>query len=225
MIAGKVFVVKEDIGLAEIGSRLRDFRIGKKVEVGGKEFSLVTAVRNLEFKDSELHGVFSRDKVVELSHRGEKIPVATTSEAPFFFSRLEDKLLLAVLEKKNVANAVANRLSKLLFMRLGGIVEARINPERFRRFHEENLEDTKVVFFDDVDIPGVKKLSLYGSALADTRLYLDYLKHGNLWYIVLKPKNYDAAIGVTRHCVVTIFGKAGEKELTEYMKKEIFPLI
>jgi len=98
-------------------------------------------------------------------------------------------------------------------------------PETLRRFHEANPEDTKVIFFDGVDIPNINKLSLYGSGLADTSLYNDYLSHGAIWYIVFKSRRYGIVAGVTRSSVVTSFSEIQTPEFLGYIKEEVFPLI
>ena len=99
-------------------------------------------------------------------------------------------MFLSVFDKKSRANNIANEMSKALFMSLGQIVEARIQPETLKRFHEENFEMTKILFFDDIDLPNISKLSLYGEGLGSTTLYNDYLTHGKIWYAVVKSQKY-----------------------------------
>ena len=94
-----------------------------------------------------------------------------------------------------------------------------------KNFHEQNFEDTKIIFFDNLDLPSIEKLSLYGTGLADTSQYSDYLSHGKVWYIVIRVRKYGYVIGLTRNCVVTAFSKIEEPELLSYIEKEIFPLI
>jgi len=225
VLAGKIFLVKEASEIGSIAAKLKGFKSEEVVELGEKKVPLITEIRDLKMVGDDLHGVFSQDFLIEVSHHGVVVSTPITSEAPFLFSRYKDSLLLVILEKKLRANNIANQLSKILFITTGMVVEARIPPEIFRRFHEENFEDTKVIFFDDVDIPNVNKLSLYGSGLANTSLYVDYCGHGKVWYIVLKPKKYGIIVGVTRNCVVTMFSKAEREELVDYMKREVFPLI
>jgi hypothetical protein len=221
VLAGKVFVIREEAGLDDIAAKLRDF----KVEEEKGDIKLVREVRDIKIKGEDLHAIFSQDQVREIYHRGKKISTPCTLETPIVFSKFKKKIFLIVVEKKPLANSIANQLSKILFIVPGVIVEAKIPPDAFRRFHEEHFEDTKIIFFDDVDIPNVDKLSLYGSALADTGLYHDYLKHGKVWYIVIKPKEYNSIIGITRNSVITFFSKAEVSDLIEYIKREILPLI
>jgi hypothetical protein len=169
---------------------------------------------------------------MDIYHRGERVRVPTTSEAPFFFVEQPQqpegkgrRTVLTVMEKKARANNIANQLSKILFITTGKIVEVRIEPKRFQQFHEANFEDTKVIFFDDVDFPNIKKLSLYGSTLGSTSAYVDNLKHGKIWYIVLKSSRHGLVVGVTRNGVVTIFSKATKDDFIQYVKDEIIELI
>ena len=225
VLAGKIFLIREESDLETIAVKLRDYKTSETVEENGRKFELITAVDDLKMGPDYLQGTFSQDNLIMIYHRREVIPTPRTMVAPFIFNKVDDRILLSVLEKKQKANNVANSLSKILFITTGQIVEARIAPERLRKFHEENFEDTKIIFFDDVDVPNVDKLSLYGSGLGNTTLYADYLKHGKLWYTVLKSKKYGYIVGVTRNCVVTVFSRIEEPEFVSYISKEIFPLI
>ncbi|MEM4480669.1 MAG: hypothetical protein QXG58_05450 [Candidatus Bathyarchaeia archaeon] len=225
VVAGKVFRLSEDLSLDEIASRLGGYRLEEPYEEGDHRFTLVTEVVGLSPKENMLRGVFSHDHVVHVFHRGEVVPLPRTIEALFSFSRLEKATLLTVVEKKRLANFIANKLSEILFDRVGGIVEARIPPETLREFHLKNPEDTKITFFDNVDIPNVNKLSLYGPDLVNTSLFEDYCKHGDLWYIVARAREYGYVVGITRDASVTIFNLTDKEKYLEYVAKEVYPLI
>jgi len=223
--AGKVFVVKEEISIDEIASKLKDFRTEEIQKFDDRELKLITEISDLKIVTDSLQGRYSQDQIITIYHRGERIPTIKTVEAPFIFSDHKGRIFLTVLEKKMQANSVANQISKILFITMGHVLEARIAPDVMRKFHEQNFEDTKVVFFDDVDIPNINKLSLYGSGLADTTLYNDYCSHGNVWYIVIKPKKYGFIVGITRDGVVTIFSRIERDDFINYVVNEIYPLI
>jgi hypothetical protein len=105
------------------------------------------------------------------------------------------------------------------------VVEARIDPETLRTFHEANFDDTKIVFYDDLDLPNISKLSLYGAELGNTTLYSEYLSHGKLWYIVFRSKTFGYVIGLTRNCVVTAFSRMEPEEFVLFIKDQVFPLV
>ncbi len=222
-------MVEEGVDLHKIAAKLKGFQSEEKLKDDSKDISLITEIKDLRLIGDSLHGTFVQDQLLEVYHRGEKVRIPTTSEAPFFFVKQEQeqkgRIVLTIMEKKARANNIANQLSKILFISTGKIVEVRIEPARFERFHEDNFEDTKVIFFDDVDLPNVNKLSLYGSALGNTATYVDHLKHGKIWYIVLKSKRHGMVVGVTRNGVVTIFSKAAKDDFINYVLEEIIGLI
>ncbi|MEM3612371.1 MAG: hypothetical protein QXQ85_00890 [Candidatus Bathyarchaeia archaeon] len=227
VVAGKVFRLSEPLPLDEVASRLEGYRVEESYEEGDYKFTLVTEVVGLLPKPEEnmLRGVYSHDYIIHVFHRGKVAPLPRTVEALFSFSKLEDATFLTVVEKKRLANFIANKLSEILFDKIGGIVEARIPPETLREFHLKNPEDTKITFFDNVDIPNVNKLSLYGPDLVNTSLFEDYCKHGDLWYIVARAREYGYVVGITRDASVTIFNLTDKEKYLEYVAKEVYPLI
>jgi len=225
VVAGKVFKLSEPLALDEIASRLENYHFEEEYEEGDYKFMLLTEVVGLLPKKNTLNGVYSHDYVLHVFHRGKVAPLPRTVEALFSFSQVENATLLTALEKKRVANFIANKLSEILFDKVGGIVEARIPPETLREFHFKNPEDTKITFFDNVDIPNVNKLSLYGPDLINTSLFEDYTKHGDLWYVVARSRETGYVVGVTRDASVTIFNLTDKSKYVEYVNKEIYPLI
>ncbi len=216
-------MIEGDVALQDIASKLKDFRIENKEQ----DIRLITEIKDLHMTGDFLYGTFVQDRLISVNHRGELVYVPATAEAPFFFIEQSDRhrVILTIMEKKAMANSIANQLSKIIFMSTTRIVEVRIDPSRFVQFHEANFEDTKVIFFDDVDIPNIKKLSLYGSALGDTSLYSEHLKHGKIWYIVLKSRRYGLVVGLTRNGVVTIFSKATRDDFINYVQDEVIGLL
>jgi len=224
VVAGKVFRLVEPLSLAETGSMLEGYNTEEPYEEGDYKFTLVTEVVGLLPKENMLKGVYSHDHVINVFHRGKVMPLPRTVEALFSFSEHEGTMFLTIVEKKSSANFMANKLSEILFEKKGGVVEDRISPETLREFHLKNPEDTKITFFDNVDIPNVNKLSLYGPDLINTSLFEDYGKHGDLWYIVARSKKYGYVVGVTRDASVTIFNLTDKEKYLEYVTTEIYPL-
>ena len=224
VVAGKVFRLSDSLAIAEIASGLDGYHAEENYEEGDRKFELLTEVAGLLPKGKMLRGIYSHDYVTQVFHRGKILPIPRTVEALFSFSEHEGTMFLTIVEKKRLANSVANELSKILFERAGGILEARISPETLKKFHLKNREDTKITFFDNVDIPNVDKLSLYGPDLINTSLFEDYGKHGDLWYVVARSKEYGYVVGVTRDASVTIFNLGEKEPYLEYVAKEIYPL-
>jgi hypothetical protein len=224
VLAAKVFIVREENDLSLLASKLKSFRLEQDMVVEDTNFNLVSEVSDLSISKETLEGIFSYDTVFLVKQRGKTLPVSRTFEAPFSFDVFGKNLFLAVYEKKSRANNIANEMSKALFMSLGQIVEARIQPEVLKRFEEENGE-ARIIFFDGIDYPSISKLSLYGDGLGNTSLYSDYLSHGQVWYAVVRSRKYGYVVGVTRNSVVTCFSKADLPEFKRYVRNEICPLI
>jgi len=224
VVAGKIFRLSEPLSIGEIASRLEGYHKEESYEEGDSKFTLVTEVVGLLPKGNMVKGVYSHDYVIHVFHRGKVVPLPRTVEALFSFAEHEDATLLTIVEKKRLANFIANKLSEIIFEKVGGILEARIPPETLREFHLKNPEDTKITFFDNVDIPNVNKLSLYGPDLISTSLFEDYCKHGDLWYVVARSKEYGYVVGVTRDASVTIFNLTDKEKYLEYVIKEVYPL-
>lgn len=222
VLAAKIFKINEKVEIKNIAQKLSKYHIEEEIEEGKK---LITEIVDVDVAGENLTGTYVKDGVIYVNRRGEKIPTIITLEAPFKINKYNEKLLLTIIGKKNWANHVANELSKIIFITIGVIVEAKINPETLRKYHEENPEATKVIFFDNVDIPNISKLSLYGEDLKDTSLYTQYLSHGTIWYIVVTSKKYGYVMGLTRNCVVTAFSKISQYELLKFIEEEIYPLI
>jgi hypothetical protein len=225
VLAAKIFVVKEENNLPLLASKLKSFKLEQEMSVEDQSFTLVSEISDLTISKESLEGTFSFDSVFTVNQRGKPIPMTRTYQAPFSFDLFGKSLFLTVFEKKSRANSVANEMSKALFMSLGQIVEAKIQPEVLKRFHEENFDNTKVIFFDGVDLPNISKLSLYGEALGNTTLYNDYLTHGQLWYIVFQARRQGYTVGLTRSSIVTSFSRVDLPDFKSFIKHEIFPLI
>jgi hypothetical protein len=225
VLAAKIFVVKEERNLPLLATKLKSFKLEQEMRVEDQSFNLLSEISDLTISKDTLEGMFSFDTVFMVNQRGNSIPVTRTFQAQFTFDLFGESLYLTIFDKKSRANNVANEMSKALFMSLGQIVEARIPPEVLKRFHEENFENTKILFFDSVDLPNISKLSLYGEALGTTTLYNDYLEHGQIWYAVVKSRKFGYVVGVTRNAVVTCFSRADLPEFKIYVKADILPLL
>jgi hypothetical protein len=225
VVAGKIFRLAEPMAVADIAAKLDGYRTEENFEEGDFSFPIVTEVTGLLPKGKTVTGIYSHDYVLHVFHRGKMSPLPRTVEAMFSFADVQGMVFLTLVEKKRVANFIANNLSEILFEKVGGVLEAKIPPETLREFHLKNREDTKITFFDNVDIPNVDKLSLYGPDLINTSLFEDYTKHGDLWYVVARSKETGYVVGVTRDASVTIFNLADKQKYVEYVAKEIYPII
>ncbi len=233
MLPAKVFEMSEEPDFEVILERLKDFREEETYQIeNGETIELVTEILDLELQEETVFGVFSRDFVRRRYYRRKLVEAPVTEEAPFWIKRFQERTFLIVLApsvargvKKLLTNHVANELGKILFVGPGAIVEVNISHETLKEFHESNPQATKLIWFDNVDIPSVDKLCLAGFGLADTRLYQNYLGHGNIWYVVFEVQKRGIVVGITRNCVITLFSKSTVSEFIDYILEGILTLI
>lgn len=221
----KIFRISEDTDLGFIARKLKDYREEEPYEGLDYKGNLIKEVTDLNTENETLYGIFSSDTVVSIYHRDGEIEVPKTRETKLVFADRKGEIFLTVLEEKAKANRIANELSEAMFLTPGKIVEAKIAEETLKELHESNPRATRVIYFDNVDLPDVGKLALYGSSLADTSLYQEYLDHGNIWYAVFEVKEKGIVVGVTRNSVVVLFSKLGEAEFIEFLLDDILPLV
>jgi len=233
VLPAKVFEIKEKADPGLMLWKLKDFREEESCKTeGGENVSLATEILDLKSKEGFVEGVFSRDFMRRRFYRRSLVEAPVTEEAPFWIMSSKKKTFLVVAApsvargvKKLLTNYVANKLSKVLFINSQGILETRIPHETLRELHESNPQATKLIWFDEVDIPGVEKLCLAGSDIVDTKLYRDYLEHGKIWYVVFESQKRGIMVGITRNCVVTLFSKSTTQEFMNYIQQDFLKLV
>ncbi len=233
VLPAKIFNIKEEINFGLVLQKLKDFREEENYEKSdGETVTLVSEILDLKPQESLISGVFSADFMRARYYRRKLVETPVTEEAPFWISQFKNRNFLTVLApsvargvKKLLTNHVANKLSKVLFITSRAIVETKILHETLKELHESNPQATRLIWFDQVDIPGVEKLCLAGTDLVDTQLYQDYLSHGQIWYVVFEAQKRGLTMGITRNSVVTLFSKSSKDELINYIQEDILTLI
>lgn len=233
VLPAKIFEIKEETDLGVIVWKLKDFHEEKDYDTeDGETLNLVTEILDLKSRDGVISGIFSKDFVSKRFYRRKLVETPTTEEAPFWIIPFKDRNFLVVLApsvargvKKLLTNNVAKKLSTTLFIEPGGIVEVEIPHQVLKDLHESNPEATKLIWFDQVDLPGVDKLCLSGSDVADTELYQEYLEHGSIWYVVFEDQKREIVVGITRKSVVTLFSKRPQEEFLNYIQEDLLSLV
>lgn len=208
--------------------RLIGWREIEQVE-GEDDLQLITEIIEVKENEGVIKGVFTKDYYRERTYRRRIISLPLTEEAPFWILKHNDKHFLIVMAP-STARGVKQLLSNHIAVALGEILnadirESKITHETLQRLHESNPQATNLIWFDNVDIPGVNKLCLSGQGLADTGMYREYIDHGMIWYVVFTSQPRGYTIGITRNVVITNFSKSTEEEFIDFVKDEILKLI
>lgn len=224
VVTGKVFRLVEPLPLEEIAARLEGYRVESVYEEDERKFTLITEVVDLAAGEAMVSGVYAEDYVIHVFHRGKVYPVPRTLSAPFGFMEHEGRVFLTVLEKKHRANRIAKRLGLVLYGEKGRISGVRIPPERLAEFHTRNPRDSKVIYFDNLDVANVTKVAIYGPDLIETELFKEYQRRGDLWYIVARSEKYGYVVGITRDGCVVVFNTNDKNRYLEYVRSEVLPM-
>jgi hypothetical protein len=233
VLPAKIFEVKEEADLGLLVGTLKDFREEELYETqNGENINLVTEILDLKLKEGSISGVFSKDFVRRRFYKRKLIENPVTEESPFWIKPFNGRVFIIVSApsvargvKKLLTNYIANKLSKVLFITPHAVVEVAISHRTLKELHESNPQATRLIWFDNVDIPGVEKLCLAGPDLADTKLYHDYLEHGKIWYVVFEAQKRGIMVGIARNCVITLFSKSTIEEFIDYIVKDLLMLI
>ncbi len=208
--------------------KLTGWREVAEVE-GEEDLQLVTEVIEVEENEGVIKGVFAKDFYREHTYRRRVLGTPQTEEAVFWIVNYGNRRFVGVMAP-SVARGVKKLLSNHVAVALGGILQAdireiNITSETLQRLHESNPAATNLIWFDNMDLPGVNKLCLSGEGLADTDMYKEYINHGLIWYVVFtsQPKGY--TVGITRNVVVTNFSKCTVDEFVEFVAEDLLKLV
>jgi hypothetical protein len=233
VLPAKIFEIREKVDLGLIVSKLKHFHEEEIYRTeNGEAITLTTEILDLELGDDSISGVFSKDFIRQRFYKRELIEAPYTEESYFWIRQHNNRFFLIVSApsvargvKKLLTNFVANKVSRILFIIRQGIAEVKIPHSTLQELHEANPMATKLIWFDDVDIPGVEKLCLAGSDLVDTTLYQEYLNHGKIWYVVFEVQRRGIVVGITRSFVVTLFSKSSTEDFIEFISEDLLALI
>ncbi len=220
-LSAKVFRLDEELPQEIIFDKLRNYRVVDEVEGVRLERFFKDVVR----VGSYIRGTYVFDEPIEMDVAGDVRLLPRRRYAEVAFTDYGGSSYLIILEKKFRANRIALELSEILFISRGKILEAYTSHEILKSLHESSPESTRVIYFDNVDIPNIKKLALYGEALADTELYSEYLRHGLIWYVVFEHRETGYVVGLTRNMIVVLFSKSTSDEFIDFIIRHIIPLV
>lgn len=219
--AGKIFRYRENLSLEEIHKKLEGHRTSISSEESG--IALIADITGLRLSEDELEGLYRFDSLVIQYHRSGMQIYPKTTDAAFVFKEKESGVFIVIIAKKVVANNVANELSRILHGETGAITEVMIDPKAVEHFYESG-EGTKVLFLDELPIPNMKKLAMYGANVLQTNLFGEYKDEGEPWYVVVKTKTGYTA-GLVRDASVTVFNMVDMPAFLSFLEDNIFPLI
>ena len=226
-ISAKIFLHQESLPFEDIAEKLKAWSEEETFEAApGEDYTLLANIMEAEHNDEELSGIYAYDSVATHIWRGEVSYTPFTTTAPFIFTEKDEQRFLIVLAPKSIANRVANKLSMILHGVQGAIIEPVIRTASFDEF-QSGTETTKIMLFDDIDIPNLDKATLYGGDggnVQQTNLYGNFVAHGRPWYMVSKTKGRGWTVGIVRDATIVVFNTVSIEHFVEFLKEKIFPM-
>jgi len=221
VLSAKVFKLSEYIPIDIIYDKISGYRVKEDYEgIEVQEY-----FEDINVIGGMIKGFYIYDEVRVFNVGGELRNIPIRREVPIIFIEYRGAEYLIIFEKKPRANKIAIKISEILFIRGDMIIEAFITHETLKSLHESAPEATKVIYFDNVDLPNINKLALYGDSLADTSLYNEYLKHGLIWYVVFQHRDTGYVVGITRNAIIAMFTNITLDEFQDFILRHILPLI
>ncbi len=225
VVAGKIFKLNLYMNMSELRNLLSSFEVEKEIELGEKPLTLEYRVADIENFREGIKFNLLQDRVKVIPFKEGERTVTLTYKVPMLAYPRNRQIYLLICRKKYAANAIASIMARKLFGDLNVISGIEIPHETLVSFHEANREDTKVIFFDGIGPSNLKKISLYGSMLADTDIFRLYAEKGRIWYMVVRSRRYGYVMGITRDASVTVFNNIPYTSFFNFVIDEILPLL
>ncbi|MEM0017178.1 MAG: hypothetical protein QXU23_03055 [Candidatus Korarchaeum sp.] len=220
----KVFALESPLNPGDLVKKLKGFSSLKKQDAFGRSVEVGSRVVDLNLADGKLTGTFEENFILSFKYMDELIKAPITVRTLFEFLSFEGTTYLLIAARKSRANRIANQLSSAISEERGFVQEVWITSEALKEFYESRMGTVRVLFFTDVRIPNVSRLSLYGRELVGTDLYQEYVRLGKVWYAVFEPDE-GIVMGLTRNCVVTFFSKLSAEEALDFVETRVIPMI
>ena len=221
---GKLYLYTPKYEAQDMVKKLENYNKETRETYGAEDIALGTRIMDVKVSHERVMGLYEKDAVDVKKYRGEDRAAPYTQSAKFIFFCDEERPYLVVLGNKGLADTIANELSILLHEQTGHILEPILNLRGIRELYESG-EATKVIFFDDVEIPNLDKATIYGTNLIQTDFYGRFIDVGNPWWVIYKHRATELVVGIHKKALVCIFSSCTDDEYLEYVTDNVIPLV
>lgn len=212
----------EPLAPEEIYESLEGYSQLWEEEIDGRTISVGFRVANIDHSGEAVWGVVEESFISRMEFRGEEIKVPVSLTIEFSFIEYDKRQFLIVYAGKRRADRLAVRFSEILYDRRDVIVEVYIPPEKMRSLYLDKVGEVRIVILDNLRIPGLSKITLFGKDLKDSDAFMDYLKKGRESYVVYRDE--EGVFGVSRMGQIIAFSRIDLETLESYLREKIIPL-
>lgn len=143
--------------------------------------------------------------------------------------RLERKLKIRVLNFRGrtyllalASRRIAGKIARSIAGFLGAEASAVVfQQSRLREIYERKT--VRLIVFDMVRIPGLRKVSLSGSSVADTDVFRGYIDVCEVSYVLFEWMG--ATIGISASGTVVCLSKMDEEAFLKLIIEEVIPIV
>ncbi|MEM1508906.1 MAG: hypothetical protein QXN22_04660 [Thermofilaceae archaeon] len=125
--------------------------------------------------------------------------------------------LLAFASKK-IVSKIAKSIADVLGVEVSTIV---IQQSKLRKIYEGKT--IKLVVFDMVRVPGLRKVTLSGSSVADTDAFREYISVCEVSYVLFEWMGF--IVGISVSGTVVCLSKIDEEVFFKLIEEELIPLV
>ncbi len=220
MKACKIFDVLEPLSVREIYDSLHGYTQLWEEELNGRSVTVGFRVADVEMGEDTVWGTAEESWIRSVSFRDEEIRVPVSVSIGFTFIKDRRREFLIVYAGRRLADRLSVRFSELLFDRRDMIVDVYIPPEKMREIYMD-AQEIRSIILEDVRLPGVKKVTLFGDDLRNSRTLKSYLRKGRETYVVYRDE--EGVFGLSRMGQLVAFSRIDDETLEAYIREKILP--
>ncbi|MEM0225313.1 MAG: hypothetical protein QXP94_02680 [Thermofilaceae archaeon] len=147
------------------------------------------------------------------------VELAEGLKVPFEIYNFRGKPFLIVFAGRRRAAKAARMLSRLANVE---VLEVTLRPEKVLDAFAGSV--IKLVVFDMVRVPGLRRVVLSGAAVSDSELYKEFAATSEIRYVLFQTSE-GLVLGVSNSCTIVALSKISAEDISSTVKEYLLPLI
>lgn len=135
----------------------------------------------------------------------------------FRFINFRGRTYLLALASKSIVDKIARSIADFLGVEVSIVV---IQQSKLRKIYERKT--IRLIVFDMVRVPGLRKVTLSGSSIADTDAFREYISVCEVSYVLFEWMGL--MVGISVSGTVVCLSKVDEEAFLKLIEEELIPL-
>ncbi len=218
----KIYEVAEPLAPEEVYDSLNGYSQLWEEELDGRNVTVGFRVAELERGEDSVWGVAEESWITTTEFRGEELRIPVSSTISFTFIYEKQREFLLVYASKRLADRLAVRFSELLFDAPDRILEVYLPPEKMREVYSKG--EVRSMIIDNLRLPGIRKVTLFGEDLKNARTVKTYLTRGKGRELYVVYRDEEGVFGISRTGQIVAFSRIALEDFEAYIREKILPL-